>query len=269
MMSNPAGHPITPDSRDIENISETVNLIADTARTLLESTHREAVPTNDAPTTTEQPQLQGPVSADLLLRLLKSASDTSWAVAETGRLRAVAAAATHASQPSPATQQACTVDPTMGAGQGIRSHTTAVQNQLIRPGIGRVIGDSALVISERVGTVSLELWEGMSQDKLKQLDGVLSRIVQRICDKGIGWGPTGSIIQEELAAFGLRFATPSYFPETDRSLDWKRAADTNSSDLARIQGLSDHCRPFLGHDWYTDEMIRVVQRLMELRGFQQ
>lgn len=64
-----------------------------------------------------------------------------------------------------------------------------------------------MVISERVGSISIEQWGGMSDESLRDLDRVLKKIINTTMMLGISWMKAGVIIHDELAAVGLVFKT--------------------------------------------------------------
>lgn len=132
--------------------------------------------------------------------------------------------------------------------------------------IGSVSGrvdNRVLVVNGPPGSITLQEWEAMSDEKLQRLDGALRNIVQRICIFGINWEAIGKIIDEELAPFG--FAAEKDIPVNKAS--WDRVADGCSSDLGRIISMMDCCRNDCTDKWYPNEMLQVVRRLMELRSF--
>lgn len=110
----------------------------------------------------------------------------------------------------------------------------------------------------------------MSNDRIRELDATLARIVNKICAPNIGWTALGVVIQEELSTVGLQFATHTLFVAGNEGTDWgnwKRARDTASSHLKRIGFMVESSRCVSGTQWYPDEMLRIVKRLMELRGY--
>lgn len=118
------------------------------------------------------------------------------------------------------------------------------------------------VISERVGSVTQEFWAGMSESGKKELDDVLKRIVVKICPGGMRWEGMGTVIREELSTVGLRFATGA-----SSGNGWGQAKDANLPEMKRITSLLSCSVDNIGTALYPDEMIRIVKRLLELRGF--
>lgn len=80
-------------------------------------------------------------------------------------------------------------------------------------------GGILMVISERVGSISVEQWNGMSDGDLEDLDRVLKKTVNR---SHLGtWMESGVRIQAELAAVGLVFKTVDECLPLNTSRDWK------------------------------------------------
>lgn len=124
-----------------------------------------------------------------------------------------------------------------------------------------------LLISERVGSVSEEQFARLTEDGGSKLDAALKRIITRTCCSGVGPWPVGAkIIRDELATVGLHLSSAKAF-SNKRHQDWQNAKNPVFSDLRRITYALGNCRASIGTDWYPDEMVRIVKRLMELRGF--
>lgn len=203
--------------------------------------HIKAAPTGNTPISTRAVGNLGVEDVRLLLEAVNTTAAATLAVAETTRLHAA------------------------GCQLGGVAHSCTTTLGVIER--ARELGGEALVISERVLSITLEQWEAISEERLRELDGVLSRIVTRACIEAITWGTISSIIRDELAAFGFNFTPAMNFSAKRLPGDWVRVADAEVGDLARIRAVGAASRGELGSQWHLDEMIRVVQRLMELRGF--
>lgn len=125
---------------------------------------------------------------------------------------------------------------------------------------------NGLAISERVGSITLAEWEGMTEEQSYNLDQALKRIVKEALIPAIDWNGTGVIIQRELAKVGFRFKTAVECPTLQGVGDWNDAENTALSDLVRVRATRNAARSCVGLGWWTDEMVRIVLRLMELRG---
>lgn len=127
---------------------------------------------------------------------------------------------------------------------------------------------TGMLISERVGTLSVAQWVGMSNDNLNDLDAALKRIVTQTMVHNGEWSKTGTIIQRELAAVGLVFKTESELSEVKGSRDWKLAENVGLPGLMRMRAAASAARSDLGSVWWADEMVRIAVRLMEFRGME-
>lgn len=195
-----------------------------------------------------QNRLSATDDAKLILGVLKNTAAGALSVARTAETAAtVAASNTDTAMPAAPTGPLVKISP-------------------VDPARLREVGDGPFVINERVGSVSQAAWDALSEERLKELDVVLKRIVGKVCGISINWDEVGSRIQKEFAAFGLEFATATYFTDTPEY--WVHSGNTNSSDLERVHAARLHARKSSNGVWYSDEMFRIVQRLMELRGFQ-
>lgn len=124
-----------------------------------------------------------------------------------------------------------------------------------------------MVISERVGSISVEQWDGMSHGRLQELDRVLEKSIDTTMLSGIGWVPAAVIVPDELAAVGFVFKTWEECLTSDTARDWTVAGDRTLPHLVRMRAVASASRP--GQDdpqWWVDEIMRIVVRLMELRG---
>lgn len=127
---------------------------------------------------------------------------------------------------------------------------------------------TGLVISERVGSISVADWERMSNDRFSNLDRALRRIVTKTMVPGAAWDQTGVTIQRELAAVGFVFKTQQELSPVNEEMGWHKAENSGLSDLVRMRAAVDVGRSELGGHWWVDEMTRIVVRLMELRGLE-
>lgn len=183
----------------------------------------------------------------LALEVIKTMADATLAVAEIAQLRAtpVAAPAMAKNVSHPVTEQ-----------------IAEPQQTSQRPRLGAK-APPVLVISERSGSISAELWDGMTEDELKELDAVLSGIVKQICVTPITWDAIGEVIDKELRKFGFQFCSAGVVGE----VGWGATNDQSLSDIARVKLGLLSSKQGIGAQWYPDEMLRIVHRLMELRGF--
>lgn len=216
----------------------------------------------------------GPTDARLILEVMKLAAETAKTLGETARLQsettaqlaaAIAATTTATERKRPLVGGPAAQTPTKAES----ATKLALGVQVFRHGqwAGRLRDGTAMVIDGRVGSVSVEMWEAMSDQRLAVLDAALTRIVSQLLKSGISGVGMGTTIQEELAMVGLVFAPASHFTENVAAKEWKDASDTALPVLVRIDHALENFRVGLGQFWYSYEMLRVVQRLMELRGF--
>lgn len=130
----------------------------------------------------------------------------------------------------------------------------------------RGVAEGPFVLSARCGSITAKLWEGMSDDELAALDVVLHQVVTKVCISDISWAGIGQVIAEYLSKFGFQFESAESY-KSYRVQGWRSAKDTRLSDLARVDAASSACVTVLGEFWHTDEMFRVLHRLLQLRGF--
>lgn len=124
-----------------------------------------------------------------------------------------------------------------------------------------------MVISERVGFISVEQWDGMSDGRLQELDRVLKKIMDTTMLSGIGWVGPAVVVRDHLAAVGFVFKTWEECLTPDLARDWTMAGETALPYLVRMRAVASASRPAQdGPQWWADEMMRIVVRLMELRG---
>lgn len=122
------------------------------------------------------------------------------------------------------------------------------------------------VISERVGSISVEQWDGMSNDQLIELDCVLKNIINTTLVEGGAWTELAINIHRDLAKVGFAFKTEAECGSVDISRDWRVAKNNALPHLVRMRALASASKPTMdGDQWWVDEMIRVVVRMMELR----
>lgn len=127
---------------------------------------------------------------------------------------------------------------------------------------------TGMIISERVGSISVAQWIRMSNDNLNDLDAALNRIVSKTMIQDGEWDKTGIIIQAELAAVGFVFKAESELSEVNGTRDWELAENTGLPGMMRMRAAASAARSDLGSVWWADEMVRIVVRLMELRGME-
>lgn len=217
------------------------------------------------------------IDTRLLLEVMKVTADASFAVGEAARLQAevarfgratddrtAAIVTVSADQEKPQTESD-EVKTTVGTSMAEDTRTGGVPT--VRLGVAAMTQPS-LVLCERVGCITREEWEAMSDKLQEELDEVLRKIVRRVCNHGDSLYTAGDTIYKELAAFRLAFDTPEGIQSG--SLGWSHAANLRSSDLRRINAAMDSSRSSLSGNsfWYIDQMFMVVHRLMYLRGFQ-
>lgn len=177
-----------------------------------------------------------------LVDLVKKANDASATMAEVARVQAHAILAM-TERNSPKTQ------PSVPATAPAHTHSR-----------------SENVISERVGSISVEHWKGMSNESLGDLDRALKKLVTTTALE-ISWNEIGLIIHRELAAVGFIFKTVEECLPKSISRDWAVAQNTSLSDLVRMTAVASASRYETDTSrWWADEMVRIVVRLMELRG---
>lgn len=197
----------------------------------------------------------------LLLEAVKSATDATKAIAEVAQLQARAEASCREVEAMSLNTK------TMNDSTTVASTQTGPEK---RAGQAGMTAPGALVISERVGSITLEEWEGMSEGRLKKLDDALKRIITGITVPPAinSWENIATVIHQELSKAGLQFAAVGDFDTYLATQDWDVAENVSSPDLARIRSVVKASKVQGGKHWYPDEMVRIVQRLMELRGFQ-
>lgn len=147
------------------------------------------------------------------------------------------------------------------AAEAVRSHDIARSGGT---------ASTTLLISERVGSVSQEFLDGMTREEKKRLDTSLRKIVVATCTAGcvVSWVDIASMVRAELATVGFQFATDeSLVDDNAATLDWCPVTDVYFSDLKRVNCALAYSRGISGPHWIGDEMLRIVRRLIALRGF--
>lgn len=131
---------------------------------------------------------------------------------------------------------------------------------------GAVQPPPVYVISERIGSITLADWEGMSDARSRKLDLALKKIVDTALIPSISWKNVGLAIQRELAAVGFVFNTVTECTQFNYGGGWKDAENTALPDLVRMRAAAGDARKAAGSNVWVNEMVRVAVRLMELRG---
>lgn len=108
----------------------------------------------------------------------------------------------------------------------------------------------------------------MSDDRLQELDRVLEKLIDTTMLSGIGWQGTAGIVRDELAAVGFVFQTIEQCLTSDTARDWGMARDRALPRLVRMRAVASASRPAQDEpQWgWVDEIMRILVRLMELRG---
>ncbi|KAL0635439.1 hypothetical protein Q9L58_005647 [Maublancomyces gigas] len=123
------------------------------------------------------------------------------------------------------------------------------------------------VISERVGSISVEQWDDMNNDQLIELDCVLKNLVDTTLLSGKSWGELAMFVRRDLAGVGFAFKSEDECGSADTPMDWQLVGNKSLPYLARMRSVASASKPTGdGAQWWADEMMRVVVRLMELRG---
>lgn len=197
--------------------------------------------------------------SQVLVSLLQSSNQVTTAITEVARLQAHAVLAVVQRENSDPT-------PTISSSVPVQGNDKAIPAAEVIPTAKATL--AGMVISERVGSISVVDWERMSTDNMSDLDRALRRIVKKTMVPGVDWGETGATIQRELAVAGFGFKTAGELTTLDEGRDWVIAENVGLSDLVRMRAAVSAARSDLGSDWWADEMVRIVVRLMELRGLQ-
>lgn len=116
------------------------------------------------------------------------------------------------------------------------------------------------VINERVGKITTAEWDALGSEKIALLVVILRGIADDVAIAGISWEAIGNIIQRRLVGFGFVFLKRDEMNVRD---NWGEAikGDDKKSIAAAILDCNTAS---LGYYWYTNEMLRVWNRLMEI-----
>lgn len=107
----------------------------------------------------------------------------------------------------------------------------------------------------------------MSDDRLRELDRILRNVVNMTLQESTGLMHIAWTARAELASIGLVFHSGGECLPLNNTRDWARARNTLLPELVRMRALASASRPSKdGCEWWIDEIMRVVVRLMELRG---
>lgn len=122
------------------------------------------------------------------------------------------------------------------------------------------------VISERIGCITVEQWDGLSQASLAQLDYVLMKTIDPPVFSN-SWLKLAGIIRDDLAAIGFVFKTVEQCSQFDPTAEYGVVKNLQLPALVRMRAAVMSSRPTQdSHQWWVDEVMRIVLRLMELRG---
>lgn len=195
-------------------------------------------------------------SAKLSLNILNTLSDTTRTLAETDRIEA--ARGYHVEQTQTKAESTSSLIVTMDTSK--IQESIAAGLRLPRP---KKLDMSTNAFTGRTGSISWNELESMSDERLGWLDKMLKRIVVKVCVDGITWEKVGSVVYEELVEFGFRFLPMEGY----RTAVWSSVTNPRISEISRIINVVDCCTQEQSQ-WYSHEMLLVVRRLMEIRGFQ-
>lgn len=227
---------------------------ANAANTIADATRHEAHIADSKPSNSEAAIAEERTAR---LNILKTAADTTSALADIAR--------TLVAKPDPELSEhqgaQAGLNPTTPPAGG-PAHKLEVVIPDFSSGCRRNVGEGPFIIDEIVGVISLAAWQNMGEKTGRKLDETLRNIVRKVSGGDKTWDAITSIIQEDLAGFGLRFTTEGSLPENPLN-SWTR---DGLSDTARIDIMEDRARLRDTH-WYTYAMVRILRRLMVLRGF--
>lgn len=123
-----------------------------------------------------------------------------------------------------------------------------------------------MLISEPAGSISVAEWEALGEARLRELDTALEKIVATAMIVNIPWESVGVTIHTELAAVGFVFNNMGNNNDFDAIAEWGVAQNATLSKLVRVRAAADSARlTAVNHRW-MGEMLRIVVRLIELRG---
>lgn len=107
----------------------------------------------------------------------------------------------------------------------------------------------------------------MSDDSFRELDRILKNVVNMTLQESTGLMHIARTARADLACIGLVFKSVGECPTLNNPREWVRARDASLPQLVRMRALASASRSAKdGCEWWIDEMMRVVVRLMELRG---
>ncbi|RPB06863.1 hypothetical protein P167DRAFT_540527 [Morchella conica CCBAS932] len=116
------------------------------------------------------------------------------------------------------------------------------------------------VINERVGKITTAEWDALSSERVASLVGVLRGIADDEL-ASLSWEGIGDIIQSRLVGFGFVFLKRG---EVTIKSDWAHVKAKGDDKKSIAAAVLDCNRVQTGQHWYTNEMLRVWNRLMEI-----
>lgn len=132
---------------------------------------------------------------------------------------------------------------------------------------GGTVISGGMVLNERVGSISVTEWDEMSDDRLMELDRVLKNLIDTVMLANTGPILRAGTVRIQLATVGFVFQGLSEWLGRNKERDFAVARDTSLPHLVRMRAAASAWRPVQDDSqWWVDEMMRVVVRLMELRG---
>ncbi|KAH0607829.1 uncharacterized protein H6S33_002863 [Morchella sextelata] len=130
----------------------------------------------------------------------------------------------------------------------------------LSPGPKSTAKPAQYVINERVGKITTAEWDALGSERIALLVGVLRGIAGEVAIPDISWEEIGNIIQRRLVGFGFVFLRRD---EIGIKNNWGEAI--KGGDKKSIAAAVLDCNTAsLGYYWYTNEMLRVWNRLMEI-----
>lgn len=122
------------------------------------------------------------------------------------------------------------------------------------------------VLSERIGSISLAQWEAMDDAALLALDEVLMRVVDSPKFSTHTMFKLAVLVRNALATVGLEFKRVDECDGLDAARDFAVLGDKTLPVLVRMKAAASAARPGDDCERWAEEVMRVVVRLMELRG---
>lgn len=122
------------------------------------------------------------------------------------------------------------------------------------------------MISNHAGSISVEQWDAMSEDRLLELDRVLRKTIDKTVSINLSWSDMAVIVRNDLETIGLVFKTLEMCQSTDDDLDWDSIKNAALPDLVRMRAVVRQSTMGGGPRWWVAEIMSVVLQLMELRG---